>query len=160
MQDHIPKVKVRPPLSSAASCFLSLSLSLSRSLSFSPLPLLPAQPSRGRSAWLLPWLQPDRGGGSLGESRGLAGPSRPPAAPCALTLPLSPTSTLTANPHCQHLPTPPPPHPCPPPLKPAQDFFAKECWAHHPKPHADYLEDRRRQDEAYEAERARLIPGM
>jgi hypothetical protein len=41
-----------------------------------------------------------------------------------------------------------------------KDFFQKECWAHHPKPHADYMEWRTKQDEALEAERKKLIPGM
>lgn len=41
-----------------------------------------------------------------------------------------------------------------------KDFFQKECWAHHPKPHAEYMDWRKKEDEAYEAERAKLIPGM
>ncbi|KAK2079318.1 hypothetical protein QBZ16_003009 [Prototheca wickerhamii] len=41
-----------------------------------------------------------------------------------------------------------------------KDFFQRECWAHHPKPHAEYMEWRKQQDAAYEAERAKLIPGM
>ena len=41
-----------------------------------------------------------------------------------------------------------------------KDFFSKECWAHHPKPHAEYMELRAKQDAALEAERAKLIPGM
>ena len=34
------------------------------------------------------------------------------------------------------------------PLVPAcalQDFFQKECWAHHPKPHQEYMDMRRKQ---------------
>ena len=41
-----------------------------------------------------------------------------------------------------------------------KDFYQKECWAHHPKPHADYMEWRIKQDELLEAERNKLIPGM
>lgn len=41
-----------------------------------------------------------------------------------------------------------------------KDFFQKECWAHHPKPHAEYMEWRQAQDAALEAERGKLIPGM
>jgi len=26
-----------------------------------------------------------------------------------------------------------------------QDFFQKECWAHHPKPHQEYIDMRRKQ---------------
>lgn len=38
-----------------------------------------------------------------------------------------------------------------------QDFYAKECWAHHPKPYADFLDSRRREHEALEADRKRAI---
>lgn len=49
-------------------------------------------------------------------------------------------------------PTPPnalamPIHP-PPSVGPAdclQDFYQKECWAHHPKPHQEYIDQRRKQ---------------
>lgn len=41
-----------------------------------------------------------------------------------------------------------------------KDFFQKECWAHHPKPHAEYMAQRAAQDAALEAERGKLIPGM
>lgn len=41
-----------------------------------------------------------------------------------------------------------------------RDFFQKECWAHHPKPHADYIEWKLKQDKIQEAERNKLIPGM
>lgn len=46
------------------------------------------------------------------------------------------------------------------PLGFAQDFFAKECWAHHPKPYAEFMEWRRKEDERWEMERGRLVPGM
>ena len=26
-----------------------------------------------------------------------------------------------------------------------QDFFQKECWKHHPKPHGDYIEEKKKQ---------------
>lgn len=41
-----------------------------------------------------------------------------------------------------------------------QDFFQKDCWSHHPKPHADYMEMKQKQDEEYAASKKRLIPGM
>lgn len=41
-----------------------------------------------------------------------------------------------------------------------KDFFQKDCWSHHPKPHADYMEWRAKQDAELEAERNKLIPGM
>ena len=41
-----------------------------------------------------------------------------------------------------------------------QDFFAKECWAHHPKPYAEFMEWRKKEDERWEMERGRLVPGM
>lgn len=41
-----------------------------------------------------------------------------------------------------------------------KDFFQKECWAHHPKPHADYMEWQLKQNEELQAERNKLIPGM
>ena len=41
-----------------------------------------------------------------------------------------------------------------------KDFYQKECWAHHPKPHADYMEWRLKQDKLQESERNKLIPGM
>ena len=42
----------------------------------------------------------------------------------------------------------------------AQDFFSKECWAHHPKPYAEFMEWRKSEDERWEAEKSRLVPGM
>jgi hypothetical protein len=41
-----------------------------------------------------------------------------------------------------------------------QDFFAKECWAHHPKPYAEFMEWRKKEDERWEMQRGRLVPGM
>lgn len=41
--------------------------------------------------------------------------------------------------------------PCP------QDFYAKECWAHHPKPYADFVESKQKERESLEAERKRAI---
>ncbi|KDD73712.1 hypothetical protein H632_c1901p0 [Helicosporidium sp. ATCC 50920] len=41
-----------------------------------------------------------------------------------------------------------------------KDFFQKECWAHHPKPHQEYIDMKKQEDAAYEAERNKLIPGM
>ena len=41
-----------------------------------------------------------------------------------------------------------------------KDFFEKECWAHHPKPHQNYVEAKKKQDEAFEKEANKLIPGM
>lgn len=41
-----------------------------------------------------------------------------------------------------------------------RDFFAKECWAHHPKPYQDFVDWRARED-AFEAEeRERVIPSI
>ncbi len=28
---------------------------------------------------------------------------------------------------------------------PSQDFYQKECWAHHPKPHQEYMDMRKKQ---------------
>merc|ERR1712010_105366 len=41
-----------------------------------------------------------------------------------------------------------------------KDFFEKECWAHHPKPHQSYVEAKKKQDAAFEKEANKLIPGM
>lgn len=41
-----------------------------------------------------------------------------------------------------------------------KDFFQKECWAHHPKPHADFMEWQAKHDKELESERNKLIPGM
>ena len=40
---------------------------------------------------------------------------------------------------------------------PLQDFYAKECWAHHPKPYADFVEVKVKERETLEAERKRAI---
>ena len=42
-------------------------------------------------------------------------------------------------------------------LMPLQDFYAKECWAHHPKPYADFEEAKVKERETLEAERKRAI---
>ena len=42
----------------------------------------------------------------------------------------------------------------------AQDFFSKDCFKGHPKPYADFMEWRKKEDEMIEAERQKLIPGM
>lgn len=42
----------------------------------------------------------------------------------------------------------------------AQDFFAKDCFAGHPKPYADFMDWRFREDAQYEADKQRLIPGL
>ncbi|EIE20067.1 ankyrin [Coccomyxa subellipsoidea C-169] len=41
-----------------------------------------------------------------------------------------------------------------------KDFFGKECWAHHPKPYAEFMEWRKKEDERWDMERGRLVPGM
>ena len=41
-----------------------------------------------------------------------------------------------------------------------QDFFQKDCWKHHPKPYADYMGMKQRQDEEIAASKKKLIPGM
>ncbi|GBF91700.1 hypothetical protein Rsub_04004 [Raphidocelis subcapitata] len=38
-----------------------------------------------------------------------------------------------------------------------KDFFSKPCWAHHPKPYADFVEFKRKEHEALEAERKRAV---
>ncbi len=40
------------------------------------------------------------------------------------------------------------PLPCGP-----QDFYAKECWAHHPLPYADFVEHKREERQAWDAAR-------
>lgn len=40
-----------------------------------------------------------------------------------------------------------------------QDFFQKECWAHHPKPYTDFMKWRADEDARWAAESSRLIPG-
>lgn len=41
-----------------------------------------------------------------------------------------------------------------------QDFFQKECWAHHPKPYAEFMDWRNAEDAKIEADRSKLIPGI
>ena len=41
-----------------------------------------------------------------------------------------------------------------------QDFFQKDCWAHHPKPYSEFVEWRAAEDRAIEEERSKLIPGL
>jgi hypothetical protein len=41
-----------------------------------------------------------------------------------------------------------------------QDFFQKECWKHHPKPHADFMEMKQKEDQELAASRKKLIPGL
>lgn len=39
----------------------------------------------------------------------------------------------------------------------SQDFYAKECWAHHPKPYADYVEFKIKEHDTIEAEHKKAI---
>ena len=41
-----------------------------------------------------------------------------------------------------------------------QDFFQKDCWKHHPKPHADFMEMKQKEDQELAASRKKLIPGL
>ena len=41
----------------------------------------------------------------------------------------------------------------------AQDFFQKECWAHHPKPYTDFMKWRADEDARWAAERQPPHPG-
>lgn len=41
-----------------------------------------------------------------------------------------------------------------------QDFFQKACWAHHPKPYADFMEYKKKEEADQLADRQKLIPGM
>jgi hypothetical protein len=41
-----------------------------------------------------------------------------------------------------------------------QDFFSKYCFKGHPKPYADFMDWRKKEDEMIEFERQKLIPGM
>ena len=38
----------------------------------------------------------------------------------------------------------------------SQDFYSKECWAHHPPPYADFIEFKEQERAELEAERKRL----
>jgi hypothetical protein len=40
-----------------------------------------------------------------------------------------------------------------------QDFFQKDCWKHHPKPHKEYMDWRFKEDEKLQMQRERLVPG-
>ena len=40
---------------------------------------------------------------------------------------------------------------------PSQDFFAKPCWSHHPKPYKDFIAHKKSEAAALEAERKRAI---
>ncbi|KAI3434403.1 hypothetical protein D9Q98_002481 [Chlorella vulgaris] len=41
-----------------------------------------------------------------------------------------------------------------------KDFHQRACWAHHPQPHQEYMDYRKKQEEAYETEQKKLVPGM
>ena len=41
-----------------------------------------------------------------------------------------------------------------------KDFFHKECFKGHPKPYADFMEWRKKEDELQEHNRQKLIPGL
>ena len=41
-----------------------------------------------------------------------------------------------------------------------QDFFHKDCFKGHPKPYAEYMDFRKKEEADYEADKAKLIPGM
>lgn len=38
-----------------------------------------------------------------------------------------------------------------------QDFYSKECWAHHPPPYADFVEFTKQERAELEAERKKLV---
>ncbi|GMH34341.1 hypothetical protein BSKO_02175 [Bryopsis sp. KO-2023] len=38
-----------------------------------------------------------------------------------------------------------------------KDFFQKDCWAHHPKPHEDFMEWRSKQDKLIEDEQKKIV---
>jgi hypothetical protein len=39
----------------------------------------------------------------------------------------------------------------------AQDFYSRECWAHHPKPYADFIEYKKKEQAELEAEKKKLV---
>lgn len=41
-----------------------------------------------------------------------------------------------------------------------QDFFSKDCWAHHPKPYQDFMDWRFEEDKLIASERSKLIPSV
>lgn len=55
-----------------------------------------------------------------------------------------PNMALTLYPACDQLCTP-------------QDFYSKDCWSHHPKPYGDFIEFKKKEFEALEAERKKAI---
>jgi hypothetical protein len=38
-----------------------------------------------------------------------------------------------------------------------QDFYARECWSHHPKPYADFMEFKQQERATLEAERKKIV---
>lgn len=38
-----------------------------------------------------------------------------------------------------------------------QDFYSKDCWQHHPKPYADFLEYKKKERAELEAERRKMV---
>jgi hypothetical protein len=50
----------------------------------------------------------------------------------------------------------PDPRVLPPPACP-QDFYSKECWAHHPLPYADFVDFKKQERAELEAERKKLV---
>jgi len=38
-----------------------------------------------------------------------------------------------------------------------QDFYSKECWAHHPPPYADFIDFKKQERAELEAERKKLV---
>jgi hypothetical protein len=38
-----------------------------------------------------------------------------------------------------------------------QDFYSKECWAHHPKPYADFMAFKQKERAELEAERKKAV---
>jgi hypothetical protein len=38
-----------------------------------------------------------------------------------------------------------------------QDFYSKECWAHHPLPYADFVDFKKQERAELEAERKKLV---
>lgn len=40
------------------------------------------------------------------------------------------------------------------------DFYEKPCWAHHPKPHDEYVALKKMEEEAHEKEMKSMIPGF
>ena len=74
---------------------------------------------------------------------------------CARSQPRGYGSTIAhAWPSARDPPVHPPVHP--PPARP-QDFYSKPCWAHHPKPYADFIDFKKKEREALEAERKRAV---